>query len=110
MSDSSTAGSAKSASAKADAAKTGPAKAGSAKANAAKTDSASPRRFEFVEGKSAKFWEISRDGCDVTVRFGRIGADGQTQTKTFADEAEAEAHLDKLVEQKTDKGYTEVEA
>jgi len=93
---------------KSDAAKT--AKAGSAKANAAKTDSASPRRFEFVEGKSAKFWEISRDGCDVTVRFGRIGADGQTQTKTFADEAAAEAHLDKLVEQKTDKGYTEVEA
>lgn len=66
-----------------------------------------PRHFEFVEGKSAKFWEISRDGHDVTVCFGRIGTSGQTQTKSFGDLASAEQHLQKLVDEKTKKGYVE---
>ena len=39
------------------------------------------RHFELVEGNSSKFWEISTAGNDVTVRFGRIGTNGQTQTK-----------------------------
>ena len=65
------------------------------------------RYFEFVDAKSSKFWEISQSGCDVTVRFGRIGASGQTQTKTFADEAAAMKHADKLIEEKTEKGYVE---
>jgi DNA ligase len=67
------------------------------------------RRFEFVEGKSAKFWEISRADKEVTVRFGRIGANGQTQTKSFADDAAAESHAAKLIAEKTEKGYSEVE-
>lgn len=66
------------------------------------------RRFEFVEGKSSKFWEIVRAGNNVTVHFGRIGAAGQTKTKTFADETAAQAHMDKLIEEKEGKGYTEV--
>ncbi len=70
---------------------------------------AAPRRFEFVQGKSSKFWEIARAGCEVTVRFGRIGTNGQTQTKTFADEQKAQAHVDKLIEEKTGKGYGEAE-
>ena len=69
--------------------------------------SAMKRYFEFVDDKSSKFWEISRDGVNVTVRFGRIGANGQTQTKTFADEAAAQKHADKLIEEKTEKGYEE---
>jgi DNA ligase-1 len=65
------------------------------------------RYFEFVDDKSSKFWEISREGASVTVRFGRIGANGQTQTKTFADEPAAKKHADKLIEEKTGKGYVE---
>jgi DNA ligase-1 len=65
------------------------------------------RRFEFVEGKSSKFWEIAISGCDVTVRWGRIGSDGQTKTKTFADAAAAQEYADELVEEKTGKGYVE---
>ena len=68
------------------------------------------RRFEFVEGKSAKFWEIVRKGCDVTVHFGRLGTNGQTKTKTFGDEAAAEKEVAKLIEEKTEKGYKEVGA
>ncbi len=68
------------------------------------------RYFEFVNGKSAKFWEVGNCGNDVTVRFGRIGTAGQTQVKTFPDAAAAEQHVEKLVAQKTKKGYREAVA
>ena len=70
-------------------------------------ETAMKRHFEFVEGNSAKFWEISTGGNDVTVRFGRIGTNGQTQTKTFADAAAAAKHAEKLIKEKTTKGYQE---
>jgi DNA ligase-1 len=65
------------------------------------------RQFELVDGKSSKFWEIAVDGTSVTVRFGRIGTNGQTQTKTFGDEVAAIKHADKLISEKTGKGYVE---
>jgi DNA ligase 1 len=68
---------------------------------------AAVRHFEFVEGKSSKFWEISVDGCEVTVRYGRIGADGTSKVKTFADAAAAQRDADKLIAEKTGKGYVE---
>jgi DNA ligase-1 len=68
---------------------------------------AKSRHFEYVEGSSAKFWEISRSGTEVSVRFGRLGTPGRTQTKTFADAAAAETHIDKLIGEKTKKGYME---
>jgi DNA ligase-1 len=68
---------------------------------------AAPRHFEFVEGKSSKFWQIAVDGCEVTVRYGRIGSKGSTKTKEFADAEAAEAHAEKLIGQKTGKGYVE---
>lgn len=69
---------------------------------------AGPRRFELVEGRSAKFWEVARDGREVVVRYGRIGSDGQSKAKTFADEATASRHVEGLIEEKTGKGYGEV--
>jgi DNA ligase 1 len=68
------------------------------------------RYFEFVDGKSAKFWEVGGRGNDVMVRFGRIGTAGQTQTKSFPDAEAAERHVAKLVAQKTKKGYRETVA
>jgi predicted DNA-binding WGR domain protein len=65
------------------------------------------RRFELVEGKSSKFWQVGRDGTSLTVSFGRIGTNGQTQTKTFPTEKAAQAELDKLVREKVGKGYSE---
>ncbi len=65
------------------------------------------RRFEFVSGTSAKFWEVSVAGCDVTVCYGRLGTSGQTQTKKFPDPAVAQRHADKLIGEKTRKGYRE---
>ncbi len=65
------------------------------------------RYFELTEGASSKFWEISTSGNDATVRFGRIGAQGQTQTKTLADAEAVARHVEKLIGEKTKKGYVE---
>ena len=62
---------------------------------------------EFVGGSSAKFWEIGVSGNDVTVRFGRIGTQGQTQVKTLPDDDAAAKHAKKLLASKTAKGYAE---
>ena len=67
----------------------------------------SPRRFEMAEGASSKFWELWRDGCSVTVRFGRLGTAGQSKTKDFASEELARRHALGLVAEKLAKGYHE---
>ena len=66
------------------------------------------RRFELVEGTSNKFWEVALSGADVTVRFGRIGTNGQTKAKTHASPEAARKDHDKLVKEKTSGGYNEV--
>ncbi len=65
------------------------------------------RRFEFSDEKSNKFWEISLDNTNVTVRYGRLGTNGTSKTKTFDTKELATKHYDKLISQKTAKGYTE---
>ena len=66
------------------------------------------RHFEFVSNESAKFWEIAVNGNEATVRFGRIGTDGQTQVKTLADASVATKHAEKLIKSKVAKGYCEM--
>jgi DNA ligase-1 len=68
------------------------------------------RHFQYVDGKSDKFWEIEVNGTEVTVRYGRRGTAGQTNTKSFRDEAAARKHADGIVKEKTDKGYVESKA
>lgn len=68
------------------------------------------RRFELVEGTASKFWEVEQDGSDLNVRWGRIGTQGQSQTKSFADAAKAASALTRLVNEKTGKGYSETGA
>lgn len=67
-------------------------------------------RYELVEGTSSKFWEITLAGLSFTVRYGRIGTEGQSQVKAYDSEAKALAEHDKLVKEKTKKGYAEVRA
>ncbi|MFK8112160.1 MAG: WGR domain-containing protein [Rubripirellula sp.] len=66
------------------------------------------RRFEYFDGKSAKFWCIELDGNTHTVTYGRTGTDGQTKAKDFADHDKARKSYDKLITQKTGKGYVEI--
>jgi DNA ligase 1 len=75
---------------------------------AAMADSSSAaRRFEFLDGKSQKFWEVSVEGCEVAVRFGRIGTDGTSKIKAHADAMTARREADRLIAEKTGKGYVE---
>jgi len=66
-----------------------------------------PRYFEFVQGTSSKFWEVSQTGNAMTTRWGRIGSNGQSKTKTFAAENSAATAVNKLIEEKTGEGYVE---
>ncbi len=66
-----------------------------------------PRYFEFVEGSSSKFWEVSQSGNAMTTRWGRIGSAGQSKTKTFADEQAAADAMAVLIDEKSDEGYQE---
>ncbi len=84
-----------------------PARAKPVHAKSKPSETTMKRYFEFVEGSSSKFWEIAQSEKSVTVRFGRIGTKGQTQTKEFADTAAATKHAEKLIEEKTAKGYHE---
>ena len=76
-------------------------------APAAESPPGTPRRFEMVQGSSNKFWEVTRDGRSVRVRYGRIGAAEQSKTKEFATDDMASEHADKLIAEKVAKGYCE---
>lgn len=67
-------------------------------------------RLEYKDEKSSKFWEVSVEGDSHTVRYGRIGSDGQTKTKSFDSAEDAQAAADKLMKAKLKKGYEEVAA
>lgn len=69
---------------------------------------AGPGRYEYSEGASNKFWEIAQDDAEVTTRWGRIGTEGQTKTKTFDSEGQARAQLAKQVAAKVKRGYWRV--
>lgn len=68
-------------------------------------ETSSGQYFEFKDGGSSKFWEITLDGTSHSVRFGKIGTAGQISTKRFKSAGEARADHDKLVAEKTKKGY-----
>ncbi len=65
------------------------------------------RYFEFSEGASNKFWEVWVDGGKVLTRYGKIGASGQTTVKDEGSADAAQKLHDKLVREKTGKGYAE---
>jgi predicted DNA-binding WGR domain protein len=68
------------------------------------------RRFEFSEGSSNKFWQADLQGSELLISWGKLGTSGQQQKKSFASAAAAQVELDKLVAEKTKKGYLEVAA
>jgi DNA ligase-1 len=90
------------------AAKPAPKAAAAPKKKAAAAAGGGARHFELVDDSSSKFWEISLDGSSFTTRFGRIGTDGQESTKEWDSDAKAQKEYDKLVAEKTKKGYVEI--
>lgn len=84
-----------------------PAPAASSGGKSSKGGEAGARYFEFIEGSSAKFWEIRVEGSTFFTRYGKIGTDGQVTQKDYDSEAKAQAEAAKLVAEKTKKGYAE---
>jgi predicted DNA-binding WGR domain protein len=68
------------------------------------------RRFEFVEGSSAKFWMGDVEGTNFVIVFGRLGTAGQRKEKAFPTEEAARRELDKKIAEKLREGYSEVSA
>lgn len=67
-----------------------------------------PRRFELVDAKSNKYWEVWREGTAVHARYGKMGTAGRVTVKDEGSAAKALKLLEQLVAQKTGKGYLEV--
>jgi len=65
------------------------------------------RRFTYSDAKSNKFWAIDLKGNAFTVSYGKVGTAGQSQTKTFPTSDKAKAEAEKLIKEKTGKGYVE---
>ena len=51
------------------------------------------KRYEYKDAKSHKFWEVSVSGKKVTIRYGKLGTDGQTSLKELGTPAEAKVSL-----------------
>jgi predicted DNA-binding WGR domain protein len=70
------------------------------------------RRFENTTGNHYKFWEAEypsspNEGCQWTVRWGRIGTNGQSKTHQEYSWSDASYQAAKLIAEKLGKGYVE---
>jgi predicted DNA-binding WGR domain protein len=63
--------------------------------------------LELSEGDSGshKFYEVVINDTQVTIRYGRIGDTGQTQSKTYPSPEKAQAEAKKKITEKLKKGY-----
>ena len=58
-----------------------------------------------VDGSSHKFYEVIVNDTQLTIRYGRIGDLGQTQTKSYPTSDKAKAEASKKIKEKLGKGY-----
>lgn len=65
------------------------------------------KHLKYIDGTSDKFWEIQTAGATHTVTYGRNGTAGQSKSKTFDSEEACLKDAEKLIAEKTKKGYSE---
>ncbi|MGW4466764.1 WGR domain-containing protein [Micromonospora sp. NPDC004704] len=58
-----------------------------------------------TDGASHKFYEVTVDGPDLTIRYGRIGDTGQVKRSSFASAERARLEASRKVGEKVRKGY-----
>jgi len=58
-----------------------------------------------AEGSAHKFYEVAVNDCLLTIRYGRIGDQGQRQEKSFPSHEQALAEAKKKISAKKKKGY-----
>jgi predicted DNA-binding WGR domain protein len=65
-------------------------------------------RYELIDGKSSKFWEVKKLGLKYSVRYGRIGESGQSMVKLMKTSEQAYEEVEKMKKSKIKKGYMKV--
>jgi DNA ligase-1 len=65
------------------------------------------RAFDYVTESVSRFWEVTRRGPEVLIRFGRAGTDASTKTQRYKSEAEAIAAVEEMIADKIDDGFVE---
>lgn len=65
------------------------------------------KSLKYIDGNSDKFWEINVTGFEFTVKYGKNGTAGTSQTKSFATDEECLRTAERLVNEKLKKGYSE---
>lgn len=63
--------------------------------------------LEYQDEKSYKFWQVEVNGNSHTVKYGKIGTDGQTKVKEFDSPEAALKDAEKQALSKMKKGYEE---
>lgn len=66
------------------------------------------RHFINQTGDSNKFWTIEQLDKTYSVTWGKIGTEGRTNNKSFIDNDECCKEVEKLIKEKINKGYQEV--
>ncbi|EHV30413.1 WGR domain protein [Escherichia coli DEC5B] len=61
------------------------------------------RHFIYQDEKSHKFWAVEQQGNELHINWGKVGTNGQSQIKSFADAAAAAKAELKLIAEKTKK-------
>ena len=66
------------------------------------------RNFVNQKGDSNKFWTIEQKDKSLTATWGKIGTEGRTNTKSFDDDEACKKEVEKLIQEKLSKGYSEI--
>ncbi len=65
------------------------------------------KTYIYQDEKSHKFWAVEQQRNELHINWGKVGTNGQSQVKSFADAAAAEKAELKLIAEKVKKGYVE---
>ena len=68
-------------------------------------ENATFERLVFTDATSNKFWEAAVQENKLIVRYGRVGTKGQVQIKTFDTAEKAIKEKEKMLKEKSGKGY-----
>jgi predicted DNA-binding WGR domain protein len=66
------------------------------------------RKFVYDYRESYKFWDIKQEGMEVYTRFGRVGTSGSTIVKNFYSSYDAKDYVNRMINEKLNKGYEEL--
>lgn len=65
------------------------------------------KHLRYIDGDSDKFWQIEVSDSQFTVTYGKNGTSGVSQTKSFENSEACLKAAEKLLSEKTKKGYSE---